>query len=316
MINNYRYFLVLAQELNISKSAKRLRLSHQALSAYLKNLENECGVRLFHRKPNLALTSAGKLVLDSLKKIDQIEMNLSSRIAELNSEGGAGIRLGLTEGRYRILAPILLKEFNLLYKNTQLDIIYGDSVSLENKILNNEIDIYLTSSRNVKSNKLKINPIIEESIYLVISDNLLMEYFPNTWKEYKEKKYEGVELSDFKFVPFITNKKGYNSRRVLDELLEKKNININIIMESTNQDILYLISNQNIAASFCWSMYRNSIKEINKLNDGKSELNLFPVHDLDESNILSIIHLNDAFISKPKCDLINLLKSVCADLSS
>ncbi len=314
MINNYRYFLILAQELNISRAAKRLFLTHQALSAYLKNLENECGVRLFNRKPSLSLAPAGEIMLESLKKINQIEMNLMAQFSEINEEGSVGISLGLTEGRYRILAPILLKRFNALYRNIKLDIIYGNSFFLEKKLLNNEIDMYLSGSENVKSSKIEIVELIEENIYLVISDNLLMKYFSNSWEKYKACKE--VDLEDFNDIPFVINEKGYKSRNIIDSHLKKLNINLNIIMESTHQDIHYLISNQDLASSFCLSMYKNNINEINKINLGKGKLNLFSISDLHETNILSVVYLKESFLSKPKLDLIDLLRTVCVELTS
>lgn len=50
---------MLAETKNISKAAEKLYVSHQCLSRYLKNLEDECGLMLFQRKPTLELTYAG-----------------------------------------------------------------------------------------------------------------------------------------------------------------------------------------------------------------------------------------------------------------
>lgn len=51
MLNNYKYFLVLAEELNISNAAKRLYISHQSLSKYLKGLEEKHGVAFLRGSP-------------------------------------------------------------------------------------------------------------------------------------------------------------------------------------------------------------------------------------------------------------------------
>ena len=52
MYNNYQYFLVLAEEHSISRAAEKLFITHQSLSKYLTNLEQELGVLLFRRKPS------------------------------------------------------------------------------------------------------------------------------------------------------------------------------------------------------------------------------------------------------------------------
>lgn len=66
MFANYRYFLVLAEEKNISRAADRLFITHQNLSKYLSNLEKECGVILCQRKPVFTLTYAGQLLLQAM----------------------------------------------------------------------------------------------------------------------------------------------------------------------------------------------------------------------------------------------------------
>lgn len=78
MISNYHYFLVLAEELNISNAAKRLYISHQCLSKYLKSLEEDYGVTFFERKPKFSLTHAGSIMLKTLREIERSEQNLES----------------------------------------------------------------------------------------------------------------------------------------------------------------------------------------------------------------------------------------------
>ena len=55
------YFIEIANELNISRAAQKLRISQQSLSVYLKNLESDYGNTLLIRGPRAKLTEAGKL---------------------------------------------------------------------------------------------------------------------------------------------------------------------------------------------------------------------------------------------------------------
>ena len=43
MFENYPYFLLLAEENNVTRAAEKLHITHQALSRYLSKLEQECG---------------------------------------------------------------------------------------------------------------------------------------------------------------------------------------------------------------------------------------------------------------------------------
>ena len=68
MLNNYHYFITLAEELNISRAAEKLFISHQCLSKYLRNLEREYQVTLFERIPVPKLTMAGEALLSMFRR--------------------------------------------------------------------------------------------------------------------------------------------------------------------------------------------------------------------------------------------------------
>ena len=55
---NQEIFLYVAEELSISKAAKRAFVSQQCVSDHINRLEKNYGVKLFTRKP-FALTEAG-----------------------------------------------------------------------------------------------------------------------------------------------------------------------------------------------------------------------------------------------------------------
>ena len=63
-LRHLRYFVTVAEELNISRASARLRISQPAVSRQLRDLEEELGVELFRReKHGLKLTPAGDAFL-------------------------------------------------------------------------------------------------------------------------------------------------------------------------------------------------------------------------------------------------------------
>jgi len=63
-LRHLRYFVTVAEELNISRASARLRISQPAVSRQLRDLEEELGVQLFRREKNgLKLTLAGDTFL-------------------------------------------------------------------------------------------------------------------------------------------------------------------------------------------------------------------------------------------------------------
>jgi DNA-binding transcriptional LysR family regulator len=63
-LRHLRYFVTVAEELNVSRASARLRISQPAVSRQLRDLEEELGVELFRReKTGLKLTPAGETFL-------------------------------------------------------------------------------------------------------------------------------------------------------------------------------------------------------------------------------------------------------------
>jgi DNA-binding transcriptional LysR family regulator len=69
-LRHLRYFVVVAEEQNVTRAAARLRLSQPPLSRQIRDLEEELGVELFRRTAkSLALTEAGKLFLGEARAV-------------------------------------------------------------------------------------------------------------------------------------------------------------------------------------------------------------------------------------------------------
>jgi len=85
-----RYFIMVAEELNFSRAAERLRMAQPPLSQEIRKLEEELGVQLFHRtKRMVELTDAGKVFLEgSQQTLFQLERTIKE--TQLAAEGKIG----------------------------------------------------------------------------------------------------------------------------------------------------------------------------------------------------------------------------------
>ena len=101
-LRSLKYFVVVAQELNITRAAEKLNMSQPPLSNQIKALEEDLGVTLFIRgKRHLQLTEAGSLLLRRANQVLELadktrqelrEMHGFSRISDPGHSGRDGER--------------------------------------------------------------------------------------------------------------------------------------------------------------------------------------------------------------------------------
>lgn len=317
MLNNYQYFLMLAKELNISSASEKLFISHQCLSKYLKNLEKYYDIALFERKPSLRLTPAGEILLKAFKDIEFSDQNIKSEIENLKNTEVGTVNLGITEGRYPIVVPRLLKEFQKLCPHVHLNIINTTTPKMREMTLNNELDLFL-SGLNYLNPRLSSIKIMDEKLYLVISDNLLKRFFLN-YPDCIEEMEKGVDLRNFSTIPCILNKINFNSRTVIDRYLAKEGLTLNCIAELTQPDMHYRLTAEDMAISFCLTMYLDGIKHINqlqKLQGSDNLLHVFPIKNLTETNPLGLMYLRGKILPSYTKKLCNLIKTICRSYST
>lgn len=109
-IRRIEYFISVAETLNFSEAAKKLHISHQALSRQIQILEQETGVRLLERTTTrVALTEVGQKVYDLyvpvLESMHKAQMELREFIRYKKNT----LRVGYfdTLSYPRIVAPLL-----------------------------------------------------------------------------------------------------------------------------------------------------------------------------------------------------------------
>ena len=310
MIQNYSYFIALAEEQSISRAAERLFVSHQCLSKYLKGLEAHYGVPLFNRKPKLSLTPAGQIYYEAARQIELIEGNLESRLSDFHDSDSGTLRIGTTEARFRILIPELLVEFQKKYPKVQLITECANSNELRDMLLNNHLDMMVTAFPD-EDPRLSGTLIMNEQLYLIISDNMLKQYFPDRYPNCKKEFQKGADLREFRHVPFVLNEKGFSSRDMVDTYTKANGFELTCIRELIQADVQYLLSAKDYAASLCFSMFLPGVSAANHLETENARLNIFPLTGFDTTNPVRLLYLKDKLFPSYGYELISLVKRIC-----
>jgi len=146
-LRQIRYFLTVADELNITRAAEKLNLSQPPLSRALMDLEEELGCQLMIRgKRQITLTPEGL----ALKRRGEQMLTLADKTKAELSEMGQGITGTLYLGHVDSNGPSLvsewIKSFSKKYPNVKYNLWCGTVDDLTDKLQSGLLDLAVTMS--------------------------------------------------------------------------------------------------------------------------------------------------------------------------
>lgn len=142
MSPDMQYVYTIWQEGSFSKAAEKLYLTQPALSIAIRKIEKEIGMPLFDRKRRpLELTSAGKIYLDTIRQMQQLEREQQQKLADIRDLVTGTIRLGGSHYLNAYILPKLLVAYNRKYPGVTLQIVENGSFALGEMLERRELDM-------------------------------------------------------------------------------------------------------------------------------------------------------------------------------
>jgi len=141
-LRHLRYFIAVAEELNIRRAAARLNISHPPVSRQIQDLEQEVGVPLINRgKRGVTLTQAGLVFLEEARLI---VAHAAQAIGDArDAQRGMAGRLRISYS-FGYLAPSLakvVKRFREKFPKVKIDIHQLDPRQQMEALQRNTVDI-------------------------------------------------------------------------------------------------------------------------------------------------------------------------------
>ncbi len=140
-LRHLRYFIAVAEELSFRRAAEKLHMAQPPLSAQIKGLEQELGVRLFERTTrSVALTPAGRVFLEEAHQVLEASVRAEQRARDAEHGLAGTLRVGLIAPMANASVAAILRRFRQAFPQVQLSLFDLTSLEQLRRLRAREID--------------------------------------------------------------------------------------------------------------------------------------------------------------------------------
>lgn len=312
-----RYFVAVAEELNVSKAAEKLFISQQSLSNHIGRLERELNVQLFERNPRLTLTYAGVCLLRIARQILDLEKQIHSQIDDITNERAGSLSIGLTRIRARTLLPQILPTYSKRYPNVEVHTTITDNQELQTKLLSGELDLIICNNPPLTENTAHI-PLLKDKFCVIVPRQFMIEKYPDTYESAIRAYQNGRKFTPdfFANMPVLMST-GTNVRSTTDRFFQKSGVFPNVLMESNDIETLFSLCERGMGITFSYEKYAQKFFAISRDNEHDASALIFPVEDESLSGDIRISYCSDRYLTRAAKQFIEIAQEeIHSDSSS
>lgn len=141
-LRRLEYFLVVAEELSVTRAARRLHMAQPPLSQQIRKLEHELDCTLFARTSRgLRLTSAGVALVQGASSLLGEADRVGSRVRAVGIGDSGFLDIGCVPVACASIAATLVHRFHRAYPHVQVHIRELDTVSVYNALSTRVVDV-------------------------------------------------------------------------------------------------------------------------------------------------------------------------------
>ena len=270
-----KYFLTVAEELNITRAAERLYISQQSLSNHIANLERELDVKLFTRSPKLSLTYAGGLLVDTATEILDLHRQYLSKVGDINKQYVGALRVGISHTCGLALLPDVLPKFRLEFPQVEFSLSEGNSTQLEDELAHGRTDRIICFQPIIMEGVTTV-PLTEQRLMMVAPRTFTGHLFGDQAEEVRKQFAQGADIRAFEAMPFVLIKRGNRTRSIVDQYFRRYYFKPQLILETENTVTTLAMAQAGVGVTICPELF---LRALPAPTAGSAGVDLFPLTD-------------------------------------
>jgi DNA-binding transcriptional LysR family regulator len=280
-------FLEVAKLGNFSRAGEKVFRSQSAVSAQIRQLEQDYGTKLLDRSgKKVRLTAAGKVLFEYGTRLLALRAESMRAVVDQDKVPRGVLAIGANEATCLYVLPSAFETYRRLYPEVQISIYRNFSRKILERIHDGMIDVGI-ATLPVKSQRLTVKRIFRDRLMLMMSPSNPLA------------RMGAVPVSVAVEQPFLFPKAGY-TRQIMDKLFRPFQSRLRITME--------LPSVAMIKTFVAMGMGVSLISESFARNEQRSgEVSLVPLADVDLWRELGLVYDQDRTLPRAAAAFIELL---------
>ncbi len=237
-----RIFLEIVRLGSFSRAAESCFRSQPAVSAQIRQMEEELGTKLFDRVASrVQLTAAGKRFSEYARDMLELRRRASQEMAEMNTVPRGELVIGANEATCLYILPGVFAEFKKTYPEVQISIFRTHGAAVVQRVLENALDFGI-AQLPLQDRRLERVSIHTDELCLVL---------PPSHPLARSGPVEPEALAPF---PLLLPKSG-RTRSLLDEYLFPVRERMLISMELESSEMIKRFVQAGLGISFIARTY-------------------------------------------------------------
>jgi DNA-binding transcriptional LysR family regulator len=281
-------FLEIAKQGSFSRAGQKLYRSQPAVSAQIRQLEEEYGQKLFDRVgKSVRLTVAGETLHEYANKLLTLRNESLRAVADQSSTPRGTLAIGANEATCLYVLPDIFAEYSRRFPAVQISIYRNFSHKVLEKVEDGTVDVGIVTLP-VKSPSLKVHTIFRDRLVLMVSPSNPLA------------AYKSVRTSDIAEQPLIFPKTGF-MRQVLDKQFRPYRTQLRITMELPSVGMIKRFVTAGLGVSIISQSFAQD-----EVRAGQAKL--IPISDMEVWRELGLVYRRDRTLPRSASAFVTLVR--------
>jgi len=283
-------FLQVAKLGSFSRAGEKVFRSQSAVSAQIRQLEQEYGDKLLDRSgKDVRLTPAGRVLFAYAERLLAMRDESLLAVADQGATPRGTLVVGANEATCLYVLPEVFAGYCRRFPEVQLSIYRNFSYKIVEKLENGTIDVGIVTLP-VKSPSLKAHLIHRDQLMLMVSSQSALA------------KHKSVTVDEIAQQPLLIPKTGH-SRRLMDKLFRPYQPNLQVRMELPSIGMIKAFVGAGLGVSLISTSFaRDSV--------AAGDVKLIPIHGVELWRELGVVYRRDRTHTRATSTFISTVKEL------